>query len=110
MASARSAPHMPGVGRRLTQTAGRSGRQKRAQRKSGSSCTQGIPAGLPWGMPGIGEEIEGAMQHAPQSGRQSMGKPPQIQGRRRSDRGSHTGFHAQQAAGQSVQTHRPARG
>jgi len=39
---------------------------------SGRSCTQGIPAGLPCSMPGIGEEIEGAMQHAPQLGRQSM--------------------------------------
>jgi hypothetical protein len=27
-------------------------------------------AGLPAGMPGIGEVIEGAMQHAPQCGRQ----------------------------------------
>lgn len=35
----------------------------------------GTPAGLPWGMPGIGELIEGAMQHAPQFGRQSMEFP-----------------------------------
>lgn len=35
---------------------------------------QRTPAGLPWGMPGIGEEIEGAMQQAPQRGRQSMRK------------------------------------
>ena len=34
--------------------------------------THGMPAGLPWGMPGIGEAIDGAMQHAPQPGRQSM--------------------------------------
>lgn len=40
---------------------------------SGNSCTHGMPAGLPCGMPGIGELIEGAMQHAPQLGRQSMG-------------------------------------
>lgn len=40
-----------------------------------------MPAGLPWGMPGIGDEIEGAMQHAPQPGRQSM--PPTFRGRRR---------------------------
>ena len=33
---------------------------------------QRTPAGLPEGMPGIGDEIEGAMQHAPQPGRQSM--------------------------------------
>jgi hypothetical protein len=33
---------------------------------------QRTPAGLPCGMPGIGDEIEGAMQQAPQPGRQSM--------------------------------------
>ena len=32
----------------------------------------GIPAGLPCGMPGIGDEMDGAMQHAPQPGRHSM--------------------------------------
>jgi len=72
MASARDEPHMDSVGRKLTHTAGRSGFPNKAQRKSGNSCTQGIPAGLPCGMPGIGEEIDGAMQHAPQLGRQSM--------------------------------------
>jgi hypothetical protein len=30
------------------------------------------PAGLPAGIPGIGEEIEISMQQAPQSGLQSM--------------------------------------
>ena len=30
---------------------------------------QGTPAGLPWGMPGIGLVIDGAMQQAPQRGR-----------------------------------------
>ena len=63
---------MASVGRKLTHTAGRSGWPKIAQRKSGRSCTHGIPAGLPKGMPGIGDEIEGAMQHAPQAERQSM--------------------------------------
>jgi len=33
---------------------------------------QRTPAGLPNGMPGIGDEIEGAVQQAPQAGRQSM--------------------------------------
>ena len=69
-ASARSAPHIDSVGRRLLQNAGRSGLPNSAQRRSGSSCTQGMPAGLPCGMPGIGEVIEGAMQHAPHAGRQ----------------------------------------
>ena len=71
-ASSRVLPHISSVGRRLAQTAGRSGRPKSAQRKSGSSCAQGIPAGLPCGMPGIGDEMLGAMQQAPQVDRQSM--------------------------------------
>jgi hypothetical protein len=60
------------VGRKLEHTAGRSGRPKIAHRKSGINCTQGIPAGLPCGIPGIGELIEGAMQHAPHWDRHSM--------------------------------------
>ena len=40
------------------------------QRMSASSCTQGTPAGLPSGMPGIGLVMDGAMQQAPQPGRQ----------------------------------------
>ncbi|MDP2136244.1 MAG: hypothetical protein Q8J74_00180 [Candidatus Didemnitutus sp.] len=66
MASSRDNPHMLSAGRRLAQNAGRSGFPNNAQRRSGSNCTQGIPAGLPCGMPGIGDVIEGAMQHAPQ--------------------------------------------
>ncbi|GAB3625381.1 hypothetical protein PTE30175_01462 [Pandoraea terrae] len=31
-----------------------------------------MPAGLPLGRPGIGDEIDGAVQHAPQWGRHSM--------------------------------------
>jgi hypothetical protein len=63
---------MLSAGRRLAHTAGRPGLPKSAQRKSGSNCTQGIPAGFPCGMPGIGDEMLGAMQQAPQLGRQSM--------------------------------------
>jgi hypothetical protein len=63
---------MSGIGRRLTQTVGRKGEPKSAHRAPGSSCTHGIPAGLPCGMPGIGDEIEGAMQHAPHFGRHSI--------------------------------------
>ncbi len=37
-----------------------------AQRLSTVSCMQRTPAGLPSGMPGIGEVIDGAMQQAPQ--------------------------------------------
>jgi hypothetical protein len=55
-------------------TAGRLGSPNRRQRRSESSCTQATPAGLPNGMPGIGELIDGAMQHAAQRGRQSMSR------------------------------------
>jgi hypothetical protein len=51
---------------RPPQTFGRSGRPKIAQRLSSVSCTQRTPAGLPCGMPGMGELMEGAMQQAPQ--------------------------------------------
>jgi hypothetical protein len=36
------------------------------QRCWASSCTQRTPAGLPPGMPGMGLEIDGAVQQAPQ--------------------------------------------
>jgi hypothetical protein len=71
-ASARSAPHISSAGRSVAQNAGRSGRPNKAQRRSGNSCTHRTPAGFPPGMPGIGEVMLGAMQHAPQPVRQSM--------------------------------------
>jgi hypothetical protein len=37
-----------------------------------SSWIQRTPAGLPLGMPGIGDEMDGAVQQAPQSGRQEI--------------------------------------
>jgi hypothetical protein len=33
---------------------------------------QRMPAGFPFGMAGMGDEIEGAMQQAPQPGRHSI--------------------------------------
>ncbi len=50
-------------------------------RKSGTSCARkaeysGYWRGLPCGMPGIGDDIEGAMQHAPQSVRHSTTQLP----------------------------------
>ena len=45
-------------------------------RLNSSSWAQRTPAGLPWGMPGIGELMEGAMQQAPQPGRQFMRARP----------------------------------
>ena len=52
------------------QTDGRSGRPNRRQRSPSSNCTQRTPAGLPCGMPGMAEVMDGAVQHAPQAGRQ----------------------------------------
>ena len=66
MASALDATHISCEGRRLVQTAGRCALPKMRQRFAASSCTQRSPAGLPFGMPGMGELMEGAMQHAPQ--------------------------------------------
>ena len=65
-ASERLAPHMSIDGRSDTQNAGRSGRPNNLQRHCSSNCTHATPAGLPCGMPGIGEVMEGATQHAPQ--------------------------------------------
>lgn len=50
------------------------------QRLSGVSWTQRTPAGLPSGIPGIGEEIEGAMQHAAQPIRHSMASALDLSG------------------------------
>lgn len=72
MACSKVSPHMRGSGRRAVQTAGRPGLPKRAQRLSSVSWTHRTPAGFPPGCPGIGEEMEIAMQQAPQPGRQSM--------------------------------------
>jgi len=73
IACEREAPHMSAAGCRLLHTAGRSGRPKILQPSRSSSWMQRTPAGLPLGMPGIGELIDGAMQQAPQPGRQEMG-------------------------------------
>jgi hypothetical protein len=42
------------------------------QRLSSDSCAHRTPAGFPPGIPGIDEESDGAIQHAPQPARQSM--------------------------------------
>ena len=57
---------MSSAGFRLAQTAGRSACPKIRQRLSSSNCTQRTPAGFPIGMPGIADEIDGAVQQAPQ--------------------------------------------
>jgi hypothetical protein len=56
------------------QTAGRSGSKKIAHFSSAVKCIHLVPAGLPSGIPGIGEVMDGYMQHAPQFGRQFMGR------------------------------------
>ena len=70
IASDLSVPHIPSLGRKLTHTAGRSGRPKIAQLKSARNWMHATPAGLPFGIPGIGDEMDGAMQQAPQWERQ----------------------------------------
>ncbi|MBU6271357.1 MAG: hypothetical protein KGQ67_08650, partial [Betaproteobacteria bacterium] len=70
-ACAGESPHIAGDGISPAQQRGRSGRPKRAQRRSAVSCTHRSPAALPCGMPGIGLLIEGAMQQAPHPGRQA---------------------------------------
>jgi hypothetical protein len=40
------------------------------QRLSSASWTHLTPAGFPSGIPGIGDEMDGAVQQAPQPGRQ----------------------------------------
>lgn len=71
-ASSAFVPHISALGRKLTQNAGRSGWPYSLQRLSAVNCTQRTPAGLPSGMPGIGELMEGAMQQAPQPTRHSI--------------------------------------
>lgn len=72
MACPREVLHISGDGWSPAQTLGRRGEPKILQRCCASSWTQGVLAGLPLGIPGIGLEMEGAVQHAPQSGRQSI--------------------------------------
>jgi hypothetical protein len=74
IACSRVSPHISRDGGRLPHTRGRPGCPKILQLSCSSSCTQRTPAGFPSGMPGIGEEIDGAMQQAPQPGRQETGE------------------------------------
>ncbi|APD11410.1 hypothetical protein UC34_25430 [Pandoraea vervacti] len=66
IACTRSLPHISREGCNDPHTAGRCGLPKIWQRSSSSSCTQRVFAGLPFGMPGMGVEMEGAMQQAAQ--------------------------------------------
>ena len=72
MASSLQEPHISGNGRKELHTFGRSGEPNILQRNSWSNWIHGTPAGLPFGIPGIADDIDGAMQHAPQPGRHFM--------------------------------------
>lgn len=77
-ACSRFGPHMATSGLSDAHTAGLCGRPNRRQRNCASSCTQGTPAGLPMpsipgGIPGMGDVMDGAMQHAPHPSRQGRG-------------------------------------
>ena len=74
MACSRLLPHISGPGASELHTAGRSGWPKRRQRKASSRWGQGMPAGLPWGRPGRGLLMEGAVQQAAQPGRQAVAR------------------------------------
>ena len=74
-ASSREPPHIAACGLSEAQNAGRSGLPNKRHRSWSSSCTHGMPAGLPNGIAGIGLVIDGAMQHAPQRSRHCIGWP-----------------------------------
>ena len=73
MASSRDEPHISGWGRRPEQGLGRAGEPNRAHRVSAVRCGHRTPASFPWGKPGIGALIDGAIQQAPQPSRHSKG-------------------------------------
>jgi len=66
----RELPHISIDGCSEPHTAGRWAWPNSRQRPCASSCTQGTPAGLPLGMPGMAVLIDGAIQQAAQAGRQ----------------------------------------
>jgi hypothetical protein len=72
MACSRLVPHIDSLGCNEAQTLGRSGCPKILHCSSSSSWMQRTPAGLPPGIPGIGLEIDGAVQQAPHLSRQSI--------------------------------------
>jgi len=78
-ACSRLSPHMSGAGFNDEHTSGRSGCPKIKLRSSTDNCTHRTAAVLlvPFiiGMPGIGDDIDGAMQHAPQPGREFIRGP-----------------------------------
>jgi len=74
MASCRLLPHTIGSGLNWAQTCGRRTSPHNSHRASTIKCRHATPAGLPLGIFGNGVDIDGAMQHAPQPGRQSINR------------------------------------
>jgi hypothetical protein len=71
-ASRRDPPQVSLFGAKLEQIGGLSGFPNNPHRLSSVKLTHLTPAGLPLGMPGMADEIEMAMQQAPQFIRQFM--------------------------------------
>jgi hypothetical protein len=72
IACSRLSPHMDSLGWSELHTAGLSGCPNILQRWSSSSWMQRTPAAFPCGMPGIGLEMDGAVQQAPHPGRHAI--------------------------------------
>ncbi|MNC34228.1 hypothetical protein D3C75_826530 [compost metagenome] len=79
IASSRSLPHTSTSALKPPHTAGRSGLPNNPHRLASDRCKQRSPAGLPLGIPGIGELMEGAMQQAPHPSRQFMTTESSVQ-------------------------------
>lgn len=73
-ASSREFPQIILSGIKPPHTRGRSGLPKIAHRRSSVRFTHLTPAGLPLGIPGIGELIDITVQQAAQKGRHSIKK------------------------------------
>jgi hypothetical protein len=71
-ASCALVPHISSEALSALQTFGRPSHPHNAQRRSAVRCGHRTPAGFGPAMPGITEEMEGAIQHAPQPARQSI--------------------------------------
>jgi len=69
MASFLFLPHIIGSKLKPSQTFGRNGESIIIHNKSSLKFTHLTPASLPFGIPGIGDDIDGAIQQAPQFGR-----------------------------------------
>lgn len=66
-------PQKSGSAVKPPHTRGRNGLPNRRHRLLSSRLTQRTPAGLPLGMPGMGELMDMAMQHAPHPARHTKG-------------------------------------